>query len=376
MGENPLGLSTGGEKIFRKSAKGTGISTGGITGAIILAFTIAALGIDVALGPNFLNAQAASNGLVLEDLGKWVPWIFSLATTGVLYALWELPGFARKKWVLALGGTVAVLDTLLDVGGFNTFLYSNDSRAGDNIFLPPGAPGLHWFFDCVIFLVCLAHEPLLGLLLSRRQHKLNEIGDTADRAEAFFVYLAGLIFNGIRSLSVMFGAGAMWALDLVLTPQYADDAGMKWGVFAASLVLSGVQVAAWSLFAHVGGARELLKLEVLSKVLLLGGIVAVLIDTGFDLGGYNNLLYGSSDLIVSDPTLAWWVTIAMLAIMCTGNELLSHYLFRPLGRDDDGGDMGDMFMGDDPLGMGDMPMGMDDMLGDPVDLSKDDKKKK
>jgi hypothetical protein len=68
-------------------------------------------------------------------------------------------------------------------------------------------------------------------------------------------------------------------------------------------------------------------------VYILGSLVIV--DTYFDVRGYNQALYGDSGNlfdVIPQPTPSWLVTVGILVALCSFGELLGREVFVILGR--------------------------------------------
>lgn len=324
-------LSTGGEKVFLYGMRGLGGYLGAVVGVIIFFTTVLAMALDISLGPFFFYAQAEARNKDVDFWGHVIFWITSVATTGLLYALWQHAAtpLGGSKVIRAIAVFLMLADGFSDLGGFNAQML-NHPEAGTRVFLTPQDSWAAWVFNVGVFLLCVFHEPLLGTVLSRRWATLKgrTVGGLGDKIENSCVWLAGLVFNTFKTFAIWMGAIAMIGLDILLAPQLGSG-WTKVGFFVFSLAAFGLLVTWWRYYHHVGssGIRSLTRIQ---KAILVGCIAFMLADSGVDLAGLNNLLYGSPSLIVPQPTVAWAITFSMIAVMCTANEPLSSEIFRPL----------------------------------------------
>lgn len=341
-------LRTGGEDTFGKFVVIAHILRKFATGAGIVAFTVVLIGLDLVLGPRYLFTVAEVDHIPMKGLAVLAPWIFSLSTTGLLYALWSRPQrFKARGYVDFLAIGIAIADTLVDVGGFNALIF-HDANVGSRILLPFNAPLLYQFFEAVVGLFCFAHMPLLNTILGRYQHRVNrEDGDTfGDQVEASLVYLAGWVFNICRSIAVAFGSLTMFCLDLILTPLVGSTTQQIALLFILSIVLTCGQYALWTHFVHVakgpsegGGILTRMtvrayrgKLPKSARLVWLLTAVCTVIDSLFDLAGFNKTLYGHASLVPIHPTIAWLLVAFMMLAMCSAQAAIATEIFDPLAR--------------------------------------------
>lgn len=326
-----------------------------VAGVGILIFTSMAMGIDLILSTSLVMSQNDTElpSDFLDRLaflsfnwtgsnGAWsifIAWMFSISTTGLQYALWEGRHGASRIWVRSLAWFIAGADTLTDLGGANVLLTGN-RQAADDIFPSFDNPDpMLWFAVIVLSLVCLLHEPALSLFLGIEQSKANSGLGThmGAKAEAGFIVLAGWLFSIVRIITVNVGAVGLMAFDFLLTPQNVSTSVPPGSFWFLSVFMFGVQMGVWRYLARLRHNDIKIKDAMQNNdsgrkkyapaiAVALAG-TAILIDTGFDTSGYNTSMYGFSAIIIPEPTLAWWLMVMMVVVVCLANEPLTEELF-------------------------------------------------
>lgn len=333
----------GGDGLNRAANEFTTGFIGTWGGALALALAAMLLAADLALGPFFLYAQAETNGVELNWLAQATPWVFSIAMTGLLYALWETVGIKYSKlWIKIMAIVVNVADTLTDIGGAN-YLFTGDTAAGQRFWPPEGTPTQQIVMIYVLGIACFFHEPLLGWLLGKYEGAVDtaaEYGDPGfgEKMEIFLVKAAGVLMNLVKFIGKMGATFALPALDLVLTPLLVPFGWTDvtfWSVVGASVAMTAIQSRLWARTREMGGIKAAIAMSTKDKLMvyILGALV--LVDTYFDVRGYNMALYGDPGNllnVVPSPTPNWFVTIGILIVLCSFGELLGREVFTILGR--------------------------------------------
>ena len=343
----------------KKRTGGEGITNAGfallkyglpfMTGSIIVIVTVGLMAMDLVLGPLFQNDLANSSNTALGIWGGTTPWVFSFATTGLLYAMLQ-PGVNKStkiyKFIGPLALAIGICDSLTDWGGFNAWLFRSNPAAGADIFPPAGASAAEWALGIFVGFMCFAHEALLGVVLAIFQEKANKknapmggIGlgaskpaeaDGGDKLEASLIYFAGIVYNLVKTFCILIGAFSLIILDVILAPQAWDDNTTKFAILIASGMFAGVQILIWVWYARVGRAGGVKKLEPTQKYIMLGAVILTIVDTALDITGFNNAIYGENSLIISQPSLSWLVLVFMVSCMVTLNEPFIRDIFRNL----------------------------------------------
>jgi hypothetical protein len=333
-----------------------------LAGLGIAALVVGIILLDFATGAQYLIAQAVTQGVEISWFSNisWVPIAFSVATTGFLYALWQRFNDAAEAAELGipvkpLSPVIKVMtyylmaaDTITDIAGALTFFESDSSTAVniapvgvDSSGLYLDAHGVSIVLSLLIGAICLFHEPLLMMFLSRKQGSINEREDDGigEKVEAGFVYLAGFLFNIVKMITIPISAAAMLGLDLFLGPEVGKD-GMYITMLILSGLLLGLQFLLWSWYSHVSmqedgnrsmkqvlGAEDIPKrIATFRKWAIAAIVVLILFDTTIDLCGYNTALYGST--IPGEINLAWLLNASMVVLMSGGNEALMRDIYR------------------------------------------------
>ena len=326
-----------------------------VAGVGIFVFTSMAMGIDLILSTSLVTSQ--NDAQLPADFmdrfsylsfnwtgsnGGWsvfLAWMFSISTTGLQYALWEGKHSKSRTWTRLLAWFIAIADTLTDLGGANVLL-SGDPQAADNFFPPTENADLYlWFAVILLSVVCLLHEPALSLFLGIEQGKANSgLGaHWGAKAEAGFIVLAGWLFSIVRIVTVNVGAVGLMTFDFFLTPQNVSQTLPSGSFWFLSFFMFGVQMGVWRYLARLRHNDVKIKDAMLDNdsgrkkfapiaAVAIAGL-AIIIDTGFDTSGYNTSMYGTGGLIIEEPTLAWWLMISMVAVVCLANEPLTEELF-------------------------------------------------
>ena len=234
-------------------------------------------------------------------------------------------------------------------------------------------------------IACFFHEPLLGWLLGKYTAAVDpaaQYGDPGfgEKMEIALVKGAGVLMNIVKFIGKMGATFALPALDLILTPLLIDpneDPVTFWSVVGASVAMTAIQSRLWARTREMGGIKETIAKSTKDKLMvyILGGLV--LVDTYFDIRGYNKALYGDGGNwlnIIPNPTPNWFVTIGILFALCSFGELLGREVFTILGRKSrsyrlnkrggGGGGFGGDDFGDD---LGDLGGDFGGDLGDPDD---------
>lgn len=342
-------------KVGGASAKGTARMAGVFRGVAIFMATLVLLALDLMLSVSLMISQSAGErlpdgswdrflyavfgiGSDLSFFGKVIPWLFSIGTTGLIYALWNPPKSVKKTWITYVGYAMAIMDTLTDVGGLNAFL-TGDPAAGTQIF-PGGMPTMYLIYDAFVAVLCIAQEPILKLLLGQQQARANApTDDPGAPIERGFLNLSGAAFSLTSAASMFVGSIGLLLMDVVLTPQIPQATPIAtyflWGL---SFAIFAVQMAGWRYLRRIRDVGESLKQQNQRAKMIIGGVaVFAALDTYLDLKGYNSALYGTEDLLISEPTPVWWLTSAMLFILTLFGEPLNDALFGGLWENFRGG---------------------------------------
>ena len=348
----------------------------------IFAFTVALLAIEVILNPIFLFAQAESSGVdtgtPLTSFSWWIVIIITFSTTGIQYALLA-PGARRGGIGRTFGWTIAGLDTLMDGGGFMAWLNGGDfwKFNGDTsdlwlgIFPSLDATWPYWVAYFVIGGVCLLHEPFLEMMLGRLTFQ------PAPDASIFAVNIsawterAGKVLSNVKLIAIGLAPYVMLTLDMLLFPQSVKgQPGMIQVVFfIVTVVITLMAIMAWEYYNHLReeGNYKLKDLDVKHKAVFLGALIIVVIDSFFDLMGFNRIIFGVASPLPPTAQVAvpFLLTAGLVMLMTTTFEPLNAHLFAPLARM---GAISDGGMGDDIPPMGDPGMmggmGSRDGMGD------------
>jgi hypothetical protein len=333
----------GGDGLNRAANEVTTGFIGTWGGVLALALAAILLVADLGLGPFFLYAQAEHNGVELNLAAKATPWIFSVAMTGLLYALWETIGIRySKQWIKWLAVAINIGDSLTDIGGAN-YLFTHDPEAGQKFWPPVGTPTQQVVLIYALGIACFFHEPLLGWLLGRYTAAIDtaaEFGDPGfgEKMEAFLVKSAGLLMNTVKFVGKMGATLALPALDLILTPlliNYETDLTSFVAVVALSVAMTAIQSRLWARTKEMGGIKAAIALSTKDKLMVYILGFLVIVDTYFDVRGYNQALYGDPGNIfnvIPEPTPSWFVTVGILIALCSFGELIGREIFTILGR--------------------------------------------
>lgn len=339
----------------------------GFLGMFLAAALIVA---DLSLGPFFLYAQADHNGIELGLVAKITPWVFSVALTGLLYALWETIG-ARytKQWIKWLAVAINIGDTLTDIGGAN-WLFTHDPKAGQSFLPPPGTPTQSIILIYVLGIACFFHEPLLGWLLGHYQGAVDaaaEYGEPTwgEKVELFLVKFGGVLMNTVKFFGKMGATFMLPALDIILTPLNITSGNTVTyvSIWVSSIGITAIQSRLWARTREFGGIKAAMEMSTKDRIMVMSLYILIIVDTYFDVRGYNQALYGEKGNwfnVISHPTQSWLVTIGILAALCSFGELLTREVFTILGRQaatirkggggvDMGGPMGGDFGGPDDM---------------------------
>lgn len=320
----------GGDKLTLGTYRVGGVLLGLFIGGLLFGLTVVLMAGDLGLTPFFWFAQAESRSVSVNSIGEITAWIWSVGLTGMQYALLQQGVPGRRKGILAFAGLIMLIDTFTDIGAFNA-IFLNDPTAGSQIFLPAGQPTEHYWFSYAAGAACMIHEPVLAILLDLRQRALQR--ETGESIQAALIYAAGLLLNIVKSASVLTGLASMFLLDALMLPQNGagKTATIQVGYWIWSGIGTALLVGLWLWYEEKGkeGFRALSKFQ---KIIFTCVAVYSLVDTIFDLKGFNNMLYGESVLIISDPTRAWLLTFVMVGIICTGSERFGTGIFRPLAK--------------------------------------------
>lgn len=338
------------QKIGGASARATAILAGGFRGVSVLGGTLFLLALDLMLSVSLMISQSAGQqlpdapwdrfmfsvfgtGSDLSLWGKIIPWLFSVGTTGLIYALWNPPPGVQRTWVTWVGWAMALMDTATDVGGLNAFM-TGDPQAGTQIF-PEGMPSIYLFFDFVAAVACLGQEPLLKVLLGQQKARANmPTADPGAPIERGLLNISGGAYSLTSAASMIVGSLGLLLLDVVLTPQYpAPNELTKYFFWGFSFFIFFLQLAAWRRFRRMHDANQKLSEQTARvKMIAFGIAVTATIDTIFDLKGYNASLYHTSALFIENRTPVWWLTACMLTILTLFGEPMNDKLFGELYR--------------------------------------------
>lgn len=336
---------TGGEGI---SYAGSQVAEGlyktlmaGLTFVIIPVIIVA----DLFLGPMFLWAQAVSENVELDALSVFTPILFSFATTGLQYGLWQTIGDNYgNKWIKVIAWSLAVADTLTDIGGLNWALNGN-AEAGRHFVPLAGTESINIFLMYFGGVLLLVHEIALRWILGRKQAKVNVKGTPVglgNQIEAGVIFFSGVILNCTDFLAKVGAVVAIVFLDVILTPQLADgdlsfNTVQAWALWLLSLMLTVLTAQTWRRCQELGGVKKALEITRADPAqkrftyVIYGLFVMIIVDTCFDVAGYNNAMYGEASVLIDNPSPAWVLTVAMLVVLCGMGELLNRTMFTILG---------------------------------------------
>lgn len=333
---------TGGDGLNRLANEFTTGFIGVWGGFLALALAGILLVADLGLGPFFLYAQAQHNGVQLNLMAIATPWVFSVAMTGLLYALWETIGIRySKRWIKVLALAINIADTLTDIGGAN-FLFTHDPEAGQKFWPPEGTPTQQVVMIYALGIACFFHEPLLGWLLGRYTAAVDtaaEYGDpgAGEKLEEALVKGAGWLMNTVKFVGKMGATFALPALDVILTPLLISpsDKTTYIAVWAGSFLMTAVQSQLWRRTKEFGGIKATIAMSTKDAIMVYVLGFLIIVDTYFDVKGYNQALYGNSGNffgVIANPTPSWFVTVGILVALCSFGELIGREIFTILGR--------------------------------------------
>jgi hypothetical protein len=191
--------------------------------------------------------------------------------------------------------------------------------------------------------------------------------------EIFLVKSAGVLMNVVKFIGKMGATFALPALDLILTPLLVPFNGWTdmtfWSVVGASVAMTAIQSQLWRRTREMGGIKDTIAKSTKDKLMVYILLALILVDTYFDIRGYNKALYGDGGNlfnVIPSPTPNWFVTVGILIALCSFGELLGREVFTILGRksrsyrlNKNGGGGGDV---DDLGGIDDLDLGGDDDL--------------
>ncbi len=345
-------------------------STERVTGAIegiakvmgFSAFSLTALliAIDTVLNPIFMFAQASASGIhVGTPLLSWSWWIIAvitLATSGVQYALFDKA--QQKGMGKTVGWVIVIIDTLMDGGGFAAWVNKGDllNLSGDASNLQFGVLPAHgsgftiWFLYLMICAICMLHEPFLQIILGRFSFE-----PVPGMQVALFIILqwierAGKMLNVVRMISIPSSPIIILALDVMLFSQSAAGHGKHNTVvvvvmFIMSFVTAIVGFMCWDWWNHIRQRHSFSSLSMKHKGICLGAITATVVDSFFDLKGFNEVLYGQSKLIPTGLPAGgiqqWFLTGSLVMVMVTMLMPLFSDVFLALAKREISGVPGD-----------------------------------
>lgn len=329
-------------------------------GLMAIGGTVLFIGIDIALGPNLLFSFTSLLHANLNSVEKIVPWLISVATSGLLYAVWRLPeigsygnnGDFFKKWAQL----IALVDSVIDALGCNVWL-EHDPQAA----LSPG----YWWHENHVHLaisvaagvLCYFHERFLGKVLRWDKDRLSKNGMTTagTKVEFFLANLAGWILSIVVVLSIYVGVISMIGLGFILIPVAGGKGNERWAFVVASAVLTFGSTMFWRYFSHVdvglsmnnlknafAKAPEYLSVQGMNKArqqykdmqgdqrILLFAFLAIVAASLFDLGGLNKILFGKASLFPAHMSLIWGLTAFLVVSLTAADTAFANYVFRPI----------------------------------------------
>ncbi len=376
MGISPP-VRTGGQDEFEKGIQKAASILGNVVGGGIFFFTLGLVSIEVILNPIFLFAQAKANGV---DIGSpfvsmswWTVIVVTFATTGIQYALLQ-PGGDRKGIGYKIGWAIAIMDTLMDGGGFLAWVNGGDiwKLSGDSTHLqfgilpPAGADSTQWIGWAFICAICLGHEPFLSQVLGRLTFDASPDAGIMAVNVSRWTERAGKLHNRIKLITISFAPYIMMGLDVMLFPQSANGQNgviqLTWIILTIAVTLATMTV--WEYYNHLRmeGSYKVRDLDRKHQIGFMVALGLTIFDSVYDLKGFNQVIYNQSALIPQHLPPGglgqFFLTAGLVMLMCTAFEPMNSHLFGPLTRlasilpgydDGGGGDMGggDPFAGDD-----------------------------
>ncbi len=350
MGISPP-VRTGGQDKFESGVAKAASILGQFVGLGIFAFTIGLVSIEVILNPIFLFAQAKANGVHVgspfTSMSWWTIIVVTFATTGIQYALLQ-PGADKKSLGYKIGWAIAIMDTLMDGGGFVAWMNGGNvlKLSGDShdlllgVFPPVGKPSSWWVGYFAICAICLLHEPFLGQVLGRLNFEPGPEAGLGAVNISKWTERAGKFHNGIKLITISAAPYIMMGLDVMLFPQSVKGQNsviqFTWLLLTGVVTLLGMVV--WEYWNHIRteGGYKLKDLDAKHKGIFLGAIGVTIFDSVFDLQGFNQVIFNQSSMIPQNlPPGAieqFFLTAGLVLLMCTAFEPMNSHLFGPLSR--------------------------------------------
>lgn len=341
---------TGGQESFENGIEKAMSWLGNIMGAGILFFTVMLLVLELVLNPIFIFAQAKAEGVdvgsPLTSLSWWTIIVVTFATTGIQYALLQ-PGSGGGIGT-KIGWSIAIMDTLMDGGGFAAWVQGGDfwKLSGDSsglfwgLFPPLDGGWENWVGYGAVCAVCLLHEPFLSMVLGRLNFEPGPEAGVGAMNVLKWTERAGKLHNRVKLVAISFAPYVMLFLDVLLFPQSVKgSAGLIQALwFILTFIVTLLAIVVWEYYNHLrregGGAYTIRTLDRKHQAVFLGAVTVVVVDSLFDLMGFNQVVYGEGTLFPTDiaQTAPFFLTAGLVMLMVTCFEPLNSDLFMPLTR--------------------------------------------
>lgn len=323
---------TSGEWWIRGAVWLVGLAKNIVVAIVFVGLAVAVVLPDLALGPQFLFSYAHNEGVDLGPLTKFVPWGLSFATTGFQYLIYHrlgqggLRGASKHdRLAVAMAAVLAVIDTIIDVGGMTSLVFS-DPEQGARIV--PAHPNVLWGLLAILVIgVCGFHEVILAPLLIMGAKAGNERAGATPGAFIVegAVWVLGQLFGVIRGCLIFMTIVGVLGLDLILGPQFlfavADDreisldGWLQYVPWVLTIAMTGFQLAIYRLIT-LRGVKNLNRQA--SVALYLGAGLGV-VDTIVDVAGFTAFMYGADAGVRVFPphaTVAWGLLALLVATLC------------------------------------------------------------
>jgi hypothetical protein len=369
----------GGDEMFYKNLSEWMGRLGSTIGAGIYMLVLSFLIVELVLNPVFMLAQAEKQGVNTTPIistAWWLAWVGTLCTTGLQYALFNRPkDRPGRKAGIIVAWVIVVIDTAMDAGGFAALMQGDIMRLkGDPSqltggILPAGIPWpghgdvVLWLFTVIFAAICAAHEPFLRRGLGRLAFTPDLDAGLFETNILAWTEHAGKLFNGVSQVAIIATPFLVMTFDVVLFTQSVADRGGGYVAvsFVGSGFVTGLGIFLWEYYSHLqrhpSGKYAFNKLNRTNQWMFIAAIGIVIVDSGFDLVGFNQALYGQATILPPNAglLLPYLLTTGLILCVCTMFEPLNSDLFGPLARlarqqakSHGGGDLG---------GFGDIGMG-------------------
>lgn len=343
---------TGGQQKLQERLNKMTADLGSWLGKGIILFVVIVLAIEFILNPLFIIAQAQAEGVdvspQLDSLQWWVRvnllLLLTFATSGVQWALLAQGGGEGRQIGRVVGWIIAIGDTAMDGAGFlawinggslTDFTFDQASLLG-GLFPPPGADAMQWVGVIAIWVICLGNEPFFTKILGRLTFDVDD--DTEPFAKNISIYSekAGELYNGVKFRAIHGAPICMFAMDLILFPLSAADQNsvyvVVWIVLSVMITLGGIAV--WEYFNHLRkvGGYKISDLSAPLKRIAFFAFAITIVDSVFDLRGFNEALFGEVTFLPPMDGLSGPLTAVVVLLMCTACEPMVSDIFAPLAK--------------------------------------------